>query len=137
MQAIVRKADRADLNFILNSFLRSQRSNKRFENIVNELYFPEQTKVLQQLLRSSKTLVLCNSEHPDHLFGYVIGMPDKVTHFIYMKFPYRKMGYGRKLIEAMHPQLYKKTIEASYSCPGWPELSAKFRHLYNPYQGEI
>jgi GNAT superfamily N-acetyltransferase len=133
MRAIVRKADPADMNFILNSFLRSQRSNKRFENVINEIYFPEQTRVMHSMLRGSKVLVICNSEHPDHLFGYVVGSPDKTTHFIYVKHPYRKMGLGRKLMEHLHPSLYKKTLQASYSCPGWPELSSKFRHLFNPY----
>ncbi len=135
MKAVIRKADKSDLNFILNSFLRSQRSNKRFENVVNELYFPEQSRILQELLMGSKTYILCNSEHPDHLFGYIIGVPDKLTHFVYIKYPYRKTGFGRKLMEYMHPSLYQKTLQASYSCVGWSDLSAKFRHLYNPFQG--
>lgn len=129
----IRPADPADLNFIMNSFLRSLRGYPGLKNVPNEIYYPEQSRRLEGLLRSSQTLVLCNSEIPDQIYGYVIAKPNRETHFVYVKFTYRKFGLARKLLEAIHPQLYKKTIIATHTCRNWDEVSAKFRHIHNPF----
>ena len=129
----IRHAEPADLNFIMNSFLRSLRGSPGLKSIPNEIYYYEQSRRLENLLRSSTTLVACNPELPDQIYGYVIGTPNKETHFIYIKFTYRKLGLARKLLEAFHPQLYKKTLVATHTCRNWSEVSAKFRHIHNPF----
>ncbi len=129
----VRPADASDVNFIMNSFLKSLRGYPGLRNVPNEIYYYEQTKALEALLRSSETLILCNPEVPDQIYGYIIAKPNKETHFVYVKYTYRKFGLARKLLEAAHPLLYKKTLKATYTCRNWPEVSAKFRHIHNPY----
>lgn len=128
----IRQADPADLNFIMNSFLKSLRGYPGLKDVPNEIYYYEQSKRLESLLRSSQTLVMCNPEMPDQIYWYVIAVPNKETHFVYVKFTYRKFGLARKLLEAVHPLLYKKTIMATHTCRNWPEVSAKFRHIHNP-----
>jgi GNAT superfamily N-acetyltransferase len=129
----VRPAEPTDLNFIINSFLRSLRGYPGLKSMPNELYYYEQTKKLDGLIRASKVLVSCNPEIPDQIYGYVIGVPNKETHFVYVKFTYRKFGLARKLMEALHPQLYNKTLVATHTCRNWEEVSAKFRHIHNPF----
>jgi hypothetical protein len=128
-----RPADPSDINFILNSFLRSLRSYPALKHVPNELYYYEQTRVVEKLLKESITLILCNPEIPDQIYGYIIANPNEETHFVYVKYTYRKFGFARKLLEAAHPLLYKKTLRASYTCRNWPEVSAKFRHIHSPY----
>jgi GNAT superfamily N-acetyltransferase len=101
--------------------------------VPNELYYYEQTRVVEKLLKESITLILCNPEIPDQIYGYIIANPNEETHFVYVKYTYRKFGFARKLLEAAHPLLYKKTLRASYTCRNWPEVSAKFRHIHSPY----
>ena len=133
MIPIIRPAEPSDLNFILNSFLRSLRAYPPLKHVSNEVYYPSQKTVLERHLMNSHTLVLCNPEDPAHIFGYVIGNPDRDTVFIYVKYTYRKFGFARRLMEALHPSLYNKTLDATYTCRNWPEVSAKFRHVHCPY----
>lgn len=133
MRAIVRDLEATDINFILNSFLRSLRGYPSLKDTPNELYYPHQKKVIEHFIRNRLILVLCNSELPDQIFGYVIGDPNKETNFVYVKYPYRKLGFGKRLLETLHSDMYKKTLVASYTCRSWPEVSAKFRHIHNPF----
>jgi hypothetical protein len=125
--------DETDLNFIFNSFLRSLRSYPEFGQISNEDYYAGQKKELEKYLRTAETRVLCNPDDPSHIFGYVIGVPDQETIFIYVKYTYRKFGFAKLLLENLHPNLYTAPIKAAYLCRNWPEVSAKFKHLFNPY----
>lgn len=134
MRAVTRSADPADLNFILNSFLRSLRGYPSLRHVPNEVYYPEQKRVLEQYFKTSQIRVMCNSEIPDQIFGYIIGVPDQDTHFVYIKYPYRRFGFAKRLLEELHPSLYTKAIRASYTCRNWDDVSAKFKHLYNPYR---
>lgn len=133
MTAITRPADPADVNFILNSFLKSLRGYPAFEYVPNEIYYPAQKRILESHLRASQPIVLCNSEFPDQIFGYVLGVPNECTHFVYVKYPYRQFGFAKQLLEAMHPQLYTKTLKATYICRNWPALTNKFNHIHCPF----
>lgn len=135
MIPIIRQIEGADLNFVLNSFLRSLRGHPNLRHIPNEVYYPEQKLTLDRYIRSCHTLVMCNPEVPDQIFGYVIGTPNIETVFVYVKYPYRKFGFAKRLLETLHPALYTTTIKAAYTCRGWAEASAQFRHIYHPYTG--
>ncbi len=135
MHPMTRLADVADLNFILNSFLKSLRAYPAFQHVPNDIYYYEQKRVLEQHLQAARPLILCNSEFPDQIFGYIIAVPDKVTYFIYIKYPYRQFGFAKRLLAEMHPNLGKKSIKASYVCRNWTELATKFNHIHSPFGG--
>lgn len=131
MIPMIRSADPADLNFIINSHLRSMRTHPAFKRIPNEKYFTKQKEVLRDHLIAQKTLVLCNPEDRGHIFGYVIGVPDERTFFIYIKHTYRKFGLAKRLLEALHPNLMAVTIKAAYKSKNWAAVSVKFRHIHS------
>jgi hypothetical protein len=135
MQPVTRPADPSDLNFILNSFLKSMRSYPAYQHVPNEVYYSEQKKVLEQLIMSARPKILCNSEEPDQIFGYIIAQPDVETHFIYVKYPFRHMNFAQRLLEETHPNLYTKQIKASYVCRNWEKVAKKFNHIHNPFRG--
>jgi len=133
MKPVIRPIEASDINFIFNSFLRSLRGHPEFAHVSNEDYYPGQKAQLEKHLKTAQTLVLCNSEDPGHLFGYIIAKPDEETVFVYIKYTYRKFGFAKLLLEAIHPSLYAKTIAAAYTCRNWRAVSVKFRHVFNPY----
>jgi hypothetical protein len=133
MIPVIRDICEADLNFIINSFLRSLRSYPAVKHVPNEEYYKSQKQLLEHYLLTSVTLVMCNPDDPSHIFGYIIGEPDEDTVFVYVKYTYRKFGFARKLLEALHPGLYHKTLKALYTCRNWETVSAKFRHIHSPY----
>jgi hypothetical protein len=133
MEAVTRLADPNDLNFILNSFLRSMRSYPEFQLVPNEIYYPEQKKVLERYMRANRPLVLCNSEFPDQIFGYIIGEKNLSIQFIYVKYTYRRFGFAKRLAAELHPDLGEKTIETPYACRNWSAVSTKFKLVHNPF----
>lgn len=135
MQAITRLADPSDLNFILNSFLKSLRAYPAFEHIPNDIYYVEQKIVLESYIMASRPIILCNSEDPDQIFGYIIGVPNVCTNFVYVKYPYRKFGFAKRLLLTLHTDELKSPLKASYTCRNWGLLSKKFNHVYSPYRG--
>ena len=137
MRAIIREIDPGDINFVLNSFMRSLRNYPAYKNVPNEVYYPHQKKVLGHLLKNKTVLVLCNSELPDQIFGYIIGSKNIETNYVYIKYPYRKFGFATKLMHALHPDLGNRTLIASYTCRDWPTISQKYRHVYNPFMEDM
>ena len=133
MQAVTRLADSNDINFILNSFLRSMRPYPAFQFVPNEIYYTEQKKVLEGYMRANRPLILCSSEFPDQIFGYIIGVPNDTTHFVYIKYTYRQFGFAKRLMEEFHPDLYNKTIACTYTCRNWQAVSTKFKLIHNPF----
>jgi hypothetical protein len=135
MQAITRLADPSDLNFILNSFLKSLRAYPAFEHIPNDIYYVEQKRVLEEFITAGRPIILCNSEDPDQIFGYIIGVPNVCTNFVYIKYPYRKFGFAKRLLLTLHTDWLRSPVKASYTCRNWGILSKKFSHVYSPYRG--
>jgi len=135
MRAVTRLADPSDLNFILNSFLKSLRAYPAFEHIPNDIYYVEQKIVLEEYISANRPIILCNSEDPDQIFGYIIGSTNKCTNFVYIKYPYRRFGFGTRLMLTLHPDILGKPIKASYTCRNWGVLSEKFNHVYSPFRG--
>ena len=91
-----REAKDDDLNFILNSWLKSNRHN--YSHIDNDTYYRQYKNHVVELLQNSVTLIACSEEDPDHIYGYIT-FEDGIMHYLYIKYTFRKMGMGTELIE--------------------------------------
>jgi len=137
MTPITRPVEPSDLNFILNSFLKSMRAYPEFQHIPNQVYYPALKNELINALSENSSIVLCNSEDPDQIFGYVIFTPDVSTYFIYVKYPYRQLGMARRLLMRAHPNLIQHPISATFTMKNWDIVSRKFNLVHNPYRGVV
>lgn len=73
MEIIIRKNLKSDENFILNSFLKSFRSNEQAKDIANKFYFEVlEQKIKRVLKQEDRCFVAVNSEDPDQIFGYIL-----------------------------------------------------------------
>lgn len=97
-----RDANQADVAFIFNSWLKSNRSSVLCQGVSNPVYFAQHHILVEGLVKTCKVLVAVNADDASQIFGYIVhdtveGMP--VIHYAYVKQPYRKLGLGQLLLE--------------------------------------
>lgn len=88
-----------DLNFIVNSWLKSYREAQ--PAVPNAQYYEGQKRLILDLLSRCDTVLAVDPEAPSHVLGYLCyerGSPD-VIHFVYVKFALRRNGLASLLVE--------------------------------------
>lgn len=91
-----------DESFIFNSWLRSY--HKRAYGAPNNVYFLGQHEVIKRRLEKSLVTLAVDPEDGDHIYGYIVyELRDGVTaaHWLYVKFPFRRMGIATMLLRDM------------------------------------
>ena len=66
------------------------------ENFFSHILVPK----LDEALERVGAMVACSKTDPDLIFGFRIGNDD-LTHFVFVKSPYRKMGFARRLFKGV------------------------------------
>ena len=99
MQPEYRAMVLADTNFVLNSWLKSYKDSAPLENIPQGIYYTEYKKTVQKRLEEGRTVMCVNPEDLDQIFGYVCFESPQVLHYIYIKYPYRKLGFAKQLYD--------------------------------------
>jgi len=131
----IRPALEGDVAFVFNSWLKSFRNTGLSRSVQNEVYFSEQHKLIERLLKESTTVVACNPTKPEDIFGWacfqwVDGI--FVLHYVYVKHLYRNLGLANELLaESAHDfstaGLYTHWTHMALLC------AAKKNLLYHPY----
>lgn len=138
---IVRSALTGDVSFIYNSWLKSFRDGSLWAQLIpSPLYFLSEKKVIDKLILETDVLIACNPESEDQIFGYVVAdnsIKDvTLLHYVYVKQPYRGLGFAVKLIENALPPTASRdhVIVASHMTRAFNEyLTKKLGVIYNPY----
>ena len=136
MKVRVRTATEEDANFILNSWLKSFRNSFFAKSINSTVYFTEHHKVLRKLLKRSTTLIACNPEDANQIYGYlVLEKVDGILciHFTYTKQVFRKLGVQRQLLALVNHDFDNDSALYSHDTKMARELAAKFKLVYHPY----
>lgn len=120
---IIRRHKKDDENFILNSWLKSARKHTEFYSVSNEIYFKEYAVIIQNYLTSCECFVLCDLLDQNNIYGYIVfDSEKKLIHFVYIKFPFRKFGFAKKLFELVAPD-----YEATF-------FNKRNKHAFNPFK---
>lgn len=120
-QLYIRTEMPSDINFILNSWLKSYRNSKKTKKMTNDEYYTKQSKLIFELLQSSQIRVACNPEDIKQIFGYIVYEVSGVVHFAYTKQVYRKFGVLKALL--VQANLYNKPIV----CTHWLSKCKEFK----------
>ena len=89
-----------DHNFILSTWLKSYRNSIFAKHIPNDPYFRHHDRLISNLLMRAKVDVVCDPLYENQVFGYVVRSPRRdIVHYIYIKYPFRKLGLAQHLIE--------------------------------------
>lgn len=128
----VRQYGEQDYNFILNSYLKSYRISESNRYMDNDLYYASYKKLLDKLLHRATCLIACNPEDEDQIFSWILyddvdGIP--VIHFVYTKYPYRKMKIAKTLLQVAG---VKRTSIVCSHIPIFAH-SVKDKIIFNPF----
>jgi hypothetical protein len=91
---IIRPPQDNELNFIYNSYLKSNRNNLEHMNMSNEFYYKTMTSILQSILSRSTINMLIETTN-NEIIGYMIVENTnniQLVHFAYIKFAFRKLN---------------------------------------------
>jgi len=133
----VRDMTENDTSFIYSTWLKSYRHSTFAKDLSNDVFFAYHKEAIAKILDSDSTRVsmLVNSDDHDQIYGYGIQQlagKQSITHFIYVKFAFRKLGLATRLIESMslfpHPINFITHIPRNYQT-----LKSKYGLEYNPY----
>lgn len=97
----VRGAVATDIPLLTNAWLKSYREGYMPSAVSNTVYFAEHHKLLEEIIPRCETVVACNGEDPDQVFGFVTWeLYDNIAliHYLYVKHVYRKLGVGTRLV---------------------------------------
>ena len=96
---MVRLADVEDVNFIIDSWLRSFFERGMFAYPRESYWTYQRAKILRILAESAKNngvKIAANSEKQGQIFGYMVGWGDTL-HYMYVKAPFRQFGVSKLL----------------------------------------
>jgi predicted GNAT family acetyltransferase len=143
-QVKIRTYQPDDFNFVVNSWLNSSHELFPARKINKKYYNKMQTPLFASIIGTSNILVACNSEDPNHIFGYVVFERlgnEVIVHFIYVKKELRTFGIARQMIESGIPEWGKQAI-AITSMPNLQkttedeervDVMRKWNLVYDPY----
>ena len=133
----IRRAAETDVPFLFNSWLKSYRHSRFAQDLHTTIYYSEQHKVIENILKSCEVLIACADDDISQILGWVVFEKVQgafVLHYIYTKQTYRMLGIATKLLDATG---HSKDLASLYShhAPVALKLASKYNFIYNPYLG--
>lgn len=134
---MVRPATQGDVNFILNSWIKSAYSNlpKAYE-MPNFMFCTEHHKLIEAVLKRSTVIVACDRKDPSIIYGYLVAeylQNHPTIHYIYVKQTFRRLGLASYLINCLDIN-QESIIFISHTTLKFKNFFGTKRHfIFNPY----
>ncbi len=137
----LRRLQPQDHNFVLDTWLRSHRQTPWGLSMLEAIYFRNHRRRVLAALERSTTVVSCDPEFEDQIFGYIV-LEDHgemaCVHYMYLKDLYRGMGIGKQMMELIPQASY---LFYSHQSRRRKDKRTKFSDhfekttgaIYNPY----
>ena len=135
----VRPLESGDRAFVLNSWLKSNRDSFMVRRIPNTIYYEKHHSLVEHLLATANTLVICDPDSPNVVYGYVCfditGADELVLHYAYIKQSFRRMGLMRALLDDLIQTEKPKMCVATHNTGHVSEEWIHKRGVdYDPYR---
>ena len=143
-EPVLRGPRESDTAMIMDSWLRSGLQYPIFASEVGRppirlrvpgaLLLSQSRTFLKSLIPSSQLLVLCNPEDNDHIMGWICyEEEDPCLHFIFIKFNFRRMGMGRRLLSETGLPQSPEECEVSWRTPALNFFN-NHKWVWNPFR---
>ena len=144
-QPMLRGYRDADLPMILDSWLRSGLQYPIFTSEVGRppirlrvpgtLLLSQSRTLLKTLIPKTHVLVLCNPEDEDHIMGWVCYETETpCLHFLFIKFNFRRMGMGSRLLSETGLPESPDECEVSWRTPALNFFTKNHKWIWNPFR---
>lgn len=121
----------SDGNFVFNSWLRSHRDEAECSFMTNDVYYARQADRVRRVLKRAGVIVACNPEDSGQIFGFICFEPG-IAHYVYVKYPFRKFGIARHLVERALGRVGDSPIVATHTGRCWHSVKARYRLTFDP-----
>lgn len=131
----IRDADESDINFIFNSWLRGFRQGSLCKHVDNTVYFSEQHKLVEKLLKRCKVRIATSPDNPADILGYMVYEHiDGIftLHFCYTKHTFRALGVLRQLLKDSGHDTNTAGIH-SHNTEAFSRIAIRYNLIYHPY----
>ena len=133
----IRPYDKADIPFIMNSWLKSYKHNSGFGKLLTyDTYFQHHERLIKTLLITSSVTIAHEKDDPTLILGYVAferrPTYGQVIHFAFVKKEFRLFGIFKQLLA--HEKLELERCTATHLT--YPGEALREKHVgmsYNPY----
>ena len=135
MEFVTRRRESDDDRYIRSSYLSSYHKVPPMQMVRFQLYTPNQTKVLEFLLRTASVIVACFPESPNDIVGYAIHQHlhgALILHYLHTRI--HGVGIGRKLVQTVAGDA--KLVIATHPFRKYRSLRSKVAPLqveFDPY----
>ena len=144
-QPMLRGYRDADLPMILDSWLRSGLQYPIFTSecgrppirlrVPGTLLLSQSRTLLKALIPKTHVLVLCNPEDEDHIMGWVCYETETpCLHFLFIKFNFRRMGMGSRLLSETGLPESPDECEVSWRTPALNFFTKTHKWIWNPFR---
>jgi ribosomal protein S18 acetylase RimI-like enzyme len=91
----------SDRHFIARGWVSEMRRSGFARHVPQNVYWPCQHELVRQLLERAHTIVACDPEDPQHVYGCIVVQAEApVIHWLYVKGSYRRVGLATALVTA-------------------------------------
>ena len=92
----------SDRNFVVRGWASEMRRASFSRHVPPDVYWPSQHELVAQLLSLATTIVACDPENNEHVYGAVVYQPAElaIVHWVYVKGDYRRIGLAASLVAA-------------------------------------
>ena len=135
IEVLYRVGKPEDINFILSTWLKSFRKTHDNKRMHNDVYYPNQTKLIERTLQQAKTLIIANKLDPSHIYGYIVyeGTPSAlILHYAYIKRTYRRFNLFNNALESILSG-DNEIIIGTHANDMFDLLAPKYGLIYNMY----
>ncbi|TXH18354.1 MAG: N-acetyltransferase [Hyphomicrobiaceae bacterium] len=135
---LIRPRLEKDDGFLFKTWVTTQRRQGDRKHVTNRIYMSCETARIRSLLKRSTTIVACNVEDEEHIYGYLTFEQRKdfgpIAHYIFVKHSFQKLGLAKSLwLHAFGPNWAENGVRISDLSEPVLKLRRKYPLIYNPY----
>lgn len=135
MPILIRDVQEGDVPFIFNSWLNSFRKGSFTKFVDNKIYFSEQHKLIERLIKRATVKIAVDPADPATIYGYLVYEYVQgvlVVHYGYTKQTFRAMGVLRQMLHSIQHDFSTAALYSHNTIIG-SRLGHKYNLIYHPY----
>ena len=126
---LLRQLQANDTQFIYDSWLKAIRHSNKNDHLINDVYYPEQRKRIEEILSIADVIIACNEQDQDQIFGYIVFKKPNILYYGHVKGPFRRMGIFNTMMQAAFKVQLEKQQKLYTENP--TKLARAIRPKYN------
>lgn len=118
LEILIREPNENDINFVMNSYLKSLGNQKPY-SLLDCNYFNASAHLLaNKIMTLSSVLIACQPEDQNQIYGWISAdRNNRILFWVYVKNVYRNAGIGTLLMKSVFNEIGK--VAPKIKCAHW------------------